>query len=284
MDDTPTPIAEIDHGPSKFEVFLDENQKLIITAAIAIFLGILSYVGYKGYTDMLNAQAGEALTSATDKTELQAVVSAHGNTTSAGAAALLIADIEGTESTEDAISALREFTATYPQHAAISSATTRLGLLLLNEGNLTEAEAQLSAVLDMENAEHISPAAQIGLGDIAQQKGETERAKEYYIAVTNLISDNPSDIDSITKFSPYQAMANKRLRFINAAAPTEVEKKIAPVAPTTPDATSESPTPTDTAQITPPEAPAPEAPATEAPATESPAIEEKNDKSSQVPE
>ena len=238
MDDTSTPIAEIDHGPSKFEVFLDENMKLIITAAIAIFLGVLAYVGYTGYSSMLNAQAGEALTSADDQPQLQSVVSAHGNTASAGSAALLIADIKGNESAEDAINALRDFTSTYPKHPALATATTSLGLRLLNEGKLPEAEAQLTAVLDLENAEHITPVAQIALGDIAKLNGDSERAKEYYTTVTNLISDDSSDIASITKFSRYKTMAANRLRFLDAAAPLEVEKKIAPVAPTTPESTT----------------------------------------------
>ena len=161
MDDTPIPIAEINHGPSKFEAFLDENMKLLITLAVAIFLGVLGYVGYTGYSEMLNAQAGQSLASATEESQLQAVVSEHGNTASAGAAALLIADIKGNESAEDAITALRDFTATYPNHAAIPTATTSLGLRLLNEGKLTDAEAQLNAVVEMENAKYIKPVAQI---------------------------------------------------------------------------------------------------------------------------
>ncbi len=274
MDDTPTPIAEIDHGPSKFEVFLDENQKLIITAAIAIFLGVLGYVGYTGYSAMLAAQAGEAATIADDETQLQAVVLNHGNTASAGAAALLIADIKGNESAEDAINALRDFISTYPDHPTFPTATTSLGLRLLNEGKLPEAEAQLTAVLEMENAEFIIPAAQIGLGGIAQQNGDKERAREFYTAVTNLISDDSSDIDSITKFAPYKAKANNRLRFIDTAAPTEVEKKIAPVAPTVTPPVQAVPAPEVAPKITP----------SEAPAKETSADVEKDETNSQVTE
>lgn len=274
MDDTPTPIAEIDHGPSKFDIFLEENQKLLITAAIALFLGVLGYVGYTGYSDMINAQAGEELTIASDESQLQAVVTSHGNTASAGAAALLIADIKGNESTEEAINALREFTATYPDHAAITTATTSLGMRLLNEGKLPEAEAQLSAVLNMENTEHIKPAAQIALGDIAQQNEDNERAKEFYTAVTNLISDESSDMANIAKFASYKNLANNRLRFLRATAPTEVEKKITPVAPTT----------TETAPATPVTAIAQESSISEVPTEETSTTEEKDEKNSHVTE
>ena len=278
MDDTPTPIAEIDHGPSKFEAFLDENQKLIITAAIAIFLGVLGYVGFTGYNEMLNAQAGEDLTAANDEVQLQAVVSAHGNTASAAAAALLIADIKGNESTEDAINALRDFIASYPSHPAIPTATTSLGLRLLNEGKLAEAEEQLAAVLDMENAEHIAPVAQIGLGDIAHKNGNIESAKDFYTAVTNLISDDSSDIDNITKFSPYKNEATNRLRFIAAAAPTEVEKKIADVAPANQEMNTAA-APSNTAVTA-----ATTKVITAVSAEKKPPVEEKDEKNSQSPE
>lgn len=230
MDDTPTPIAEIDHGPSKFEVFLDENQKSIIALAIAIFLGVLGYVGYTSYADLLAAKAGEALTAAEEESELQAVISEHGNTNSAGSAALLIAQIKGSESSEEAIATLQDFVATYPAHPAISTATTSLGLRLLNEGKLDQAEAQLTSVVDMENADFIIPAAQIALGDIAKQKGDNARAKELYTEVTNLIADTEDEaqIVNITKYSPYKTIASARLRFLEAAAPKAVEKK-APV-------------------------------------------------------
>lgn len=233
MDDTPTPIAEIDHGPSKFEVFLDENQKSLIALAIAIFLGVLGYVGYTSYSDLLANNAGEALAAAEEESDLQTIISKHGSTNSAGSAALLIAQIKGSESNEDAIAALQDFVATYPAHPAIATATTSLGLRLFNDGKLDQAEAQLSTVTDMENADFIIPAAQIALGDIAKLKGDNDRAKEFYTEVTNLITEteDESNIANITKYSPYKTIATARLRFLEAAAPTAIEKKAPVVTP-----------------------------------------------------
>lgn len=238
-------MTEIDHGPSKFEVFLEENQKLLITLSVVTFLGVLAYVGYTGYNDMLSAQAGEALTSAEEESELEAIISAHGNTASAGAAVLLLADIKSNKSSEDAISALRDFVAIYPNHAAIPTATTSLGLHLLNNGKLSDAEVKLNKVLDMENADFIKPVAQIALGDIAKQNGDKDRAKEHYMEVTNLVSD--TDISAINKYAPYKYIANTRLRFLDAAAPTEVEKKPAPTTDVTP--TPEAPAAKNTEEV-----------------------------------
>ncbi|MFC4992780.1 tetratricopeptide repeat protein [Rubritalea tangerina] len=275
MDDTPTPIAEIDHGPSKFEVFLEENQKLLMTLAIVIFLGVLGYVGYTGYSDMIKAQAGEALTAAVEPSELEAVISQHGNTASAGAASLLLASTKAEESNEKAIAELQNFISTYPNHPAIPTATTSLGLRLLNEGKLPEAEAQLASVLDMDNAEFITPAAQIGLGDIAQQNNDIARAKEYYTAVTDLITDSDAatNNDTINKFSAYKSIASDRLRFLGANAPKEVEKKVTP-------APAETPQPQDG---NPSDASTPNTPAEPA-AEESATSEEKDEKNSQVAE
>ena len=130
----------------------------------------------------------------------------------------------------------------------------------------------------MENAEHIAPVAQIGLGDIAHKNGNIESAKDFYTAVTNLISDDSSDIDNITKFSPYKNEATNRLRFIAAAAPTEVEKKIADVAPGNQEMNTAA-APSNTAVTA-----ATTKVITAVSAEKKPPVEEKDEKNSQSPE
>lgn len=263
MDESPTPIAEIEHGPSKFEIFLEENQKLLITLAILIFVGVLGYVGYISYGEYTKAQAGEALSEANDEAELQAVISQHGNTASAGSAALLLADQKAQESPEAAIGALRDFVNTYTDHPALPTATTSLGLQLLNDGKLDEAKAQLGTVLDMENADYIIPAAKIALADIAKQQGDLASARQYYTEVSNLTLD--ADIANLNKYSQYVQIANQRLRFIETSAPTAVEKKTPVEVPAAP-------------QVKPAEA-------TPAPASEeNQPVEENNENNSQVAE
>ena len=240
MDDTPTPIAELDHGPSKFEIFLEENQKLLIAGAIAIFLGVLGYVGFTSFAEMKAAEAGEALASAEQDEQFQAVLAQFPESASAGSAALLLANNQADESNQAAIDALQDFIASYPNHPALATATTNLGLRLLNEGKFDEAQDQLSTVEDIPGSDYIAPIATIGLGDIAKQKGDLDLAKQHYEAVSNLVAEVAGDstLENINKFAAYTQMANTRLRFLNAKAPAEVEKKTSPAAEpaTTPEA------------------------------------------------
>lgn len=229
MEDAPTPFAELDNGPSKFEEFLENNQKAIIAGSIAVFLGVLGYVGYNGYQDLKSSEAGSALTAATEEAEIHNVIATYGDTASAGAATLLLANQQADTSPEKSIETLSNFVNTYTSHPALPSATTKLGLALLNQGKLTEAKAQLSAVVDMENADYIAPAALIGLGDIAKANNDLPAAKELYTKVADLTNGG---IESIQKYSQYAAIANTRLRFLEADAPVEVAAK--PAAITTP--------------------------------------------------
>lgn len=231
MEETPTPFAELDHGPSKFEEFLEKNQKLLITGSVAVFLGVLGYVGYTSYGDYKSAEAGSALSAANDATAIETVINTYGQTATAGSAALLLSQEQSEESSEKSIETLRDFVSTYPSHPALPSATTKLGLALLNAGKLTDAQSYLSEVIDMENAEHIVPAAKIGLGDIAKANGDTAQAKQLYTEVADLTKQGA---DAINKFSLYSSIANSRLRFLDAAAPVEVEKKVTPPTPATP--------------------------------------------------
>ena len=231
MEDAPTPFVELDNGPSKFEEFLEKNQKLLIGGSIAIFLGVLGYVGYTGYNQLQAEEAGSALSSATDEAGIQNVISAHGNTATAGSATLLLAQEQAAESSDKSIETLTSFVDTYTTHPALASATTKLGLALLNKGDLTGAQARLSAVVDMENADYVIPAAQIGLGDIAKANGDIAQAKEIYTTVADLTNDGD---ESIQKYSQYSTMAKTRLRFLEAAAPVEVEKKATPAVIPTP--------------------------------------------------
>lgn len=227
MDDTPVPIAELEQGPSKFEVFLERNQKLLTFLAIAVFLGVLGYVGYTSYDDYAKSRAGKALLEADTAAELKSVVKDFGNTASAGSADLLLADLKSQESSQEAVALLRHFVERYPQHPAIPSATTNLGLRLLNEGKWDAAKAELQSVLDMEQAEFIIPLVQIALGDIAKQQNDLPAARQWYTKVSEL----GNDADNTASFSAYIEMSKERVRFLNVV-PPEVQKKKAAVSPT----------------------------------------------------
>lgn len=223
MEDTPTPIAELDHGPSKFEVFLEENQKALIAAATAIFVAVLGYVGFTSYAAMQSAQAGESLAMANDADALNKVVAdfSGSNTSAAANLTLLNQNDDGASSAE--LQALYDSTDNPTLKANIA---VQLGLTLVAEGELDQAQQLLSDAVDAEGAGFIAPAATLALGDIAKQQGDIETAKQHYNQVANLSIGGPSGQteDAIVsqatqKYFGYQQIANQRLRFVDASAP-----------------------------------------------------------------
>jgi len=246
MEDTPTPIAEIDHGPSKFEEFLEENQKKLIIAAILIFVGVLAWVFFSGFSEMKEQNGGEEYTLATTEEEFAAVTKNHPDTAAAAAAMISVADIKAEASSEEAITQLRDVIAKYPEYSGKPLAETNLGLRLFAEGKLDEAEASLGSVVDDENAAFIAPYAKIALADIAVKKGQKDRAKALYNEVADLIVSG--DEVTIQKFTTYAELAQERLRLIDAAPPRKVQPTTP--APKTPEATAPV-TPKETAPSTP---------------------------------
>lgn len=219
MEDTPTPIAEIDHGPSKFEQFLDEHQKKLIVLAIAVFLGVLAYVFFSGYGEMKNQHASAKLQSG----DLQGTIQEYPDTPASAAAGLELADQKSLNSQKEAIEDLQAFIAKHPDYPAAPTAQVSLGLRLLDEGKTSEAEAHLNSVLEVAGAEYIAPLAKLALGDIALKSGNKEKAKTLYTEVSKL--DQNSSPDSIQTYRGYVELAKSRLFLIDAKAPREVEPK-----------------------------------------------------------
>lgn len=245
MEDTPTPIAEIDHGPSKFEQFLDDHQKKIIIASIAIFLGVLAYVFLSGYGEMKEQQASTKFQSG----DLQGTISEYPESKAAAAASLELAEQKSLNSQQEAISDLQAFVSQHPEYPALPTAQVSLGLRLLDEGKTSEAEAHLNSVLDVQGAGYIAPLAKIALGDIALKNGNKDKASLLYTEVSKL--DQGGSTEDIQTYRGYVELAKSRLRLIDAKAPREVEPK--PVAK--PEATQ----PEQPATPAAPAQPAPEA-------------------------
>lgn len=271
MEDTPKPIAELDHGPSKLDAFLEENQKKLVIAAVLIFLAVLGYVFWNGYAQMKQQNAGELVPMASTEEELTKIFTDRPDSRAAAAAKILLADLKGNTAPDEAIEQLRDTIAKYPNHPATPKAQTALGLLLLDQSKLDEAEASLNSVLDKEEAAFIAPYAKIGLADIAAKKGQKDRARSLYTEVIDLIASG--DPDTIQQFNAYAEIAKSRLRIIDAAPPKKV--KPAPVeptpAPTNEDSKPESPAAPEETPVTPTPASQP---------TETPAPTTQNEKNS----
>lgn len=259
MEDAPTPIAELDQGPSKFEEFLEKNQKKLVILAILIFLGVLAYVFITGLEKKQAADAGAAFMQATDKEALEKIITDHKSSKAAGTAAMAIAQLRTTD--DDRIAALNHFINTYPEHPGVPAKLLELALIQMNAGNNGDAEDSLNKLISNDKSAFLAPRAKIGLADIAASNNELEKAEEIYTEVK----------DSQTHFSN---VAAERLLYLKAAEPVLVKKK--PATPATEDEGKPS--------ITTPETPSLELPSPDAPAVEPKPVPEPAPSSEETPE
>ena len=226
MEDSPTPIAELEHGPSKLEEFLDKNQKKLMILAALIFLGVLAYVFMTGLEKKKANEAGAAFMQATDEESLNKVITDHSSSPAAGTAAMAIAQLRTTDA--DRTAALDHFIATYPDHPGVPAKLLELALIQMNAGKNNDAEDTLNKLIDNDKSAFLAPRAKIALADIAASNKKLDAAEQIYTEIK----------DSQTHFS---SVAAERLLYLKASEPKLVKK-----APTVPTPTLEEATTLDT--------------------------------------
>ncbi len=228
MSDTPTPIAEIDHGPSKFDQFLEKNQKKLLILAFLVFIAVIAYVFLKGYNSMQEENAGALLLEASSEEEYSKVISEYPDRAAAGTAAYIIATMRTSD--DDAIEAYNHFISTYPEHAMLTLAEFNLAQHQINAGKTAEARATLDTLIDGENADFIIPKAKISLGDIALAEGDKEHAEKLYNDAINFNESKHAFVDEAkTKINYIRA---SKPQILETPAPTPVTP--APVTPEAP--------------------------------------------------
>ncbi len=226
MDNAPKPIAEIEQGPSKFEEFLDKNQKKIIILAILIFLGVLAYVFMSGYEKKKAAEAGAAFMQATNEESLNKIITDHSSSPAAGSAAMAIAQLRTTD--DDRTAALSHFIDNYPDHPGVPAKLLELALIQMNTGKNSDAENTLNKLIANEKSAFLAPRAKIALADIAASEGDLENAEKIYSEIKE------------SKHPHFSEVAAERLTYLKAQDPVLVDKK--PVEPTpSPDTNSTPP-------------------------------------------
>jgi len=205
MEDAPTPIAELDHGPSKFEEFLEKNQKILIIAATLIFLGVLAYVFFTGKEKKDAVEAGAEFMQATDENSLNQVITNHSSKATAGTAAMAIAQLRTTD--DDRTAALNHFIDNYPDHPGIPSKLLELALIQVNAGKNSDAETTLNKLISIDQSTYLAPRAKIALADIAASNNELEKAQQIYTEIKD--SQNLH----------FSKIAAERLLYLNAKEP-----------------------------------------------------------------
>jgi TolA-binding protein len=222
--ESPVPLAEISQGPNAFEAFLDRNQKGIVVFAILLAIGAVIAVVYRGIETSRQQTAGAALNKAEDLASLQAVVDSHADTVAAGSAMVLLADSQWNDGKKDeAVGTLQKFIAASPSHPAVPTAKASLGSKLMAQGKSGDANRVFEELVSDPAAKFIAPFGLISLGDIARASGDLEKAETSY---TKVKTDFPE--------SSFADTAGKRLAFLKAKPPIEIDPPAAPATPASP--------------------------------------------------
>jgi predicted negative regulator of RcsB-dependent stress response len=211
--DTPRPLAEISHGPSAFEAFLDRNQKGMIVLGITLVAATAGWIIYKGVKDGAEKSAGAILSKADDLPALQDLVKNHAETPAAGSAQLVIAAKQWDAGDQDAsIETLRAFIAANPKHPALPSARASLASRLAQQGKADDAAALFREIADSPESRFIAPYALVALGDIDKAAGKLDDAEKSYKRVQDEFSS-----------SPFANLAGQHLRLLRFKPPVEIE-------------------------------------------------------------
>lgn len=279
MAESTTPFAEIDHGPSKMDQFLDAHQKKLIIAAILIALGVIAYVIYSGIAEGEAQDAGAAMLTAEKAEEYQEVITKWPASNAAASALPLLADVQGEKSPDEAIQTLKDFLASNATHPVAATAKVSLALRLLEKGDTAEATTLLTEVTETEADTYIAPLAYISLGDIAKAAGKKEEAKTWYEKAKG---------DSAEQSNSYTDAAAARLALVNANPPQKIKPTppapapvAPPVAPPAAPITPITPITPAPASVTPPVAPP--APTLPTPPTSTPEPTTENTESTTQP-
>ncbi len=208
-----SPIAEISHGPSAFETFLDNNQKKLIILGILIALGMAAWVVKEGIREGAYLSAGHALVAADDAAALEEVMKNHADTPSAASAAVLLSDSQWEQGQQDdAIATLKAEIAANPEHPATAPAYARLAARLSSQGKTDEARTAFQDILARPQAKFYAPYALISLGQIAKAEGDVDKAKDYFRQASEGYPGNP-----------LANAASKAMQFADFKMPEEID-------------------------------------------------------------
>ncbi|MEK7953141.1 tetratricopeptide repeat protein [Luteolibacter soli] len=219
--DTPRPLAEISHGPSAFEAFLDRNQKGMIALGVVLALGAAGYIVVRGIKQESEEDAGAILMKSEGVSQLQKLVKEKPDTAAAGSAELVIAAKQWDAGDQGgAVETLRAFISAKPQHPGVISAKASLASRLVQMGQKDEAKKIFTELAADPAARYIAPYALVSLGDLDKADGKLDEAEKSY-------KKAQSDFGS----NPLNNLAGQRLKLLRFHAPTEIDAPPTPPAP-----------------------------------------------------
>jgi predicted negative regulator of RcsB-dependent stress response len=219
--DTPRPLAEISHGPSAFEAFLERNQKGMIVLGIALVAATAGWIVVKGVKEGAEEDAGAILVKSEGVPELQALVKDKPDTAAAGSAQLVIAAKQWDAGQQEAaVETLKGFISSKPEHPGVISAKASLASRLMQLGQKDEAQKLFTELVGDPAARYVAPYALISLGDMQKAEGKLDEAEQSYKKAQSDYGTNP-----------LATGAAERLKLLRFKAPVEIEAPPAPPAP-----------------------------------------------------
>ncbi len=240
-DSNPTPLAEIEVGPSAFEQFLERNQKALIAVAVLIVLAAAALIVHRNMRHDTERKAAAALILCYDETtgkydadSLQKVTADFPGTPAAETASYLYTvALWDAGRTEDSLKALGEFIVEAPADSLRNQAALVQACRLLKLGQEDKAQESFQMVVDSQDPV-FAPVALMTLGDMARARGENDKAKALYEEVLAKYPDssfsfnqrNAGTASTLIEQFAYQSPAARRIDLLGIKSP---DKKLPPL-------------------------------------------------------
>lgn len=231
-------IGEIEIGPAKHEVFLNNHYKKLIVGGLALVAVASAAICYATYVQQRDEDAGAAMVSAMkvtapghvatpdayDATQLATVVGDYAPTPSAPTAELMeglsLLSAEG-DKQQTGISRLEQLAANSPDTLICSRARAALAAHYMRNGENEKSAAEWSNIIRLPQNPY-SALAYLSLGDLAKQKGDIEGARSYYKQIATACPNSPL---------ARQGAAELRLMLLGVDAPKQETPAPKPQAP-----------------------------------------------------
>lgn len=206
-DNTPSPIAEISHEPSKFDQFLDQHQKKLIILAVLAVVGLLVTIAYQGSLKLDQQDAGSALFNAKTAQDYSTVIQEQSSEETKATASLLLAREQAKTDTTAAVTTLEKLVSSYPTSAIANDAKLNLGLLQLETGKTDKGLQNLEALKSDKAAGATQVIATYALAEEAMKNNDRVKAQELFdqaskMAANSNLKNNILDFKKIASVIP----------------------------------------------------------------------------------
>ena len=175
---SPLAIGEIEQGPSKFDQFLERNQKALLAGGVALVVLVAGVIVFKGIEQNKQQAAGAQLIGASEGAQYATVVEDYAGTSAAGSALLILSDKQWDEGKlTESVESLKSFLKDYEGHPSYSLALVKIGTrFTANEQNELADEYFRKAIATDDVT--VAPLAQLLLADTKMEQGDMEAAQE----------------------------------------------------------------------------------------------------------